>query len=144
MCRHSARSLPPDSRSPAAARQFLRTELAATLDAGPASADITEDAALIVSELVTNAVNAGSTIVQVDLTVHRSHLVITVGDDAAGQPRLETTGPLDQRHRGLHLVDALARRWTVHDHPDGGKDVTAELALPPDLTGQLACDPSYL
>lgn len=108
--------------------------------AGPASADVTEDAALVLTELVTNAVTAGSTSVQVDLTVHRSHLVITVGDDAAGWPRLITAGVLDERHRGLRLVDALAHTWTVHKRADGGKSVTAELALPPDLTGQLPCD----
>ena len=140
MCRRSARSFCPGYGSPAAARAFVRAELAAALLAGPAVQDPSEDAALVVSELVTNAVNAGSTVVEVDLTVHHARLVLVVGDDAPGWPRLVTAGPSERRHRGLRLVEALSQQWTVQPRAGSGKNVMAEIGLPVESTAELACE----
>lgn len=105
-----------------------------------ATADVADEAALIVTELVTNAVAAGTSTNQVELTVHRTHLELTVGDDAPGRPQLTPFSSLDQSHRGLHLVNALASTWTVQNRAASrGKDIIAELTLLPDAVERLHC-----
>lgn len=86
-----------------------------------------EDAALIVSELVTNALRAGSTAITVNIESGEREIRITVVDDAPGLPHaVEPTGELESG-RGLAIVAALSSAWGV-TRRKRVKEVWAELA----------------
>jgi anti-sigma regulatory factor (Ser/Thr protein kinase) len=95
----------------------------------PALAD---DAALVVSELVTNALrspreNAGSTcMARLWLSANPASLAILVCDGTSSAPRRPKSGPDDESGRGLVIVDALSARWGWSPLPDqSGKVVWA-------------------
>ena len=77
--------------------------------------DLVEDAALVVSELVTNSykfagLGEGSPIgVVLDLTEHR--LRVEVVDHSIFDPSPETPQELREARWGLFLIDKLAERW---------------------------------
>ncbi|MET7637161.1 ATP-binding protein [Streptomyces sp. NPDC005438] len=108
-----------------AARQHIRRVLKEWL-LGP----VVDEAALIVSELVTNGVRySEAEFLTVALRRRGDVLVIEVSDPAGSLlPTMRDPGPEDCGGRGLHVVDALAERWGVRPHP-GGKTVFAHLAL---------------
>lgn len=134
-------TLPASVRAPGAARTFIRTTLAgqtATEIFGSEAigARVTEDAALLVSELVTNAVLHAGTRVEVTCRLRagsgpqdsgdtsddaeppdRPGIVIEVADLHPASVVLG--GPDTQRHgrgRGLQLIGALAESWGVTYH----------------------------
>jgi anti-sigma regulatory factor (Ser/Thr protein kinase) len=130
---HIERDLTPSARSSAAARVLTADWLGEVLD--PAAQDTRRavgEATLIVSELVTNAVQARTHELRLQLTLEPRDpavLTIAVEDDAPGTPEL-STGPLTRpRGRGLLLVDALAARWGTRWAPPGFKSVWAELMI---------------
>ncbi|MFC8826677.1 ATP-binding protein [Streptomyces sp. NPDC057137] len=107
------------------------------------AAHVMDDALLVVSELVTNAVKAtgprtptptwtdvtAQHILGVQLRVDGLSLYVEVWDSgreviAAGAPTLD-----DEGGRGLLIVQTLATRWGTYRPPAGGKIVWAELAL---------------
>ncbi|WP_375480121.1 ATP-binding protein [uncultured Jatrophihabitans sp.] len=117
-----------DARAPGAARAFAREALDDLL--GPhASVDLRDDLQLIVSELVTNAVRAGSPRVQVALGLERTRVVVRVTDSAVGWPEQRAASDKDPGGRGLPLVSALSATWGVR-LVQQGKVVWAELAVP--------------
>ncbi|MFI6688989.1 ATP-binding protein [Streptomyces sp. NPDC050485] len=94
--------------------------------------ELHETAALVISELVTNAVlhTAGDYIL-CELTDLQSLLRIAVRDLGCGSagPRLCHSGDEEERGRGLLLVDAVSSAWGAHEAPYGpGRIVWAELA----------------
>lgn len=108
-------AVPADRSASATARRFLQ-EAAADWDL---SADLTEVAQLVVSELVSNAVEHAGTSSAVALELTGDSLKISVRDGSITQP---VPRPLDRvsfRGRGLPLVDRVSRNWGVLDHPDG-------------------------
>lgn len=114
-------------RTPAEAREYVRASLKRLL-AEPVSDDLCDDAQLIVSELVTNAVRAGTEIVVLVLQVKDGRLRIEVGDDAGGVPTLRRRDPDAGSGRGLPLIEALATDWGVEAR-SAGKTVWAALRL---------------
>lgn len=114
------------SRAPSAARDSFAAALVMAYRDPPGRA--AADAALIVSELVTNAVRAGSATVSVTLEHIAGALAVQVRDDAAGWPEQRAAGVDDPGGRGLPLVSAISRRWGVR-MARGGKVVWAELPL---------------
>lgn len=116
-------TLPCDEASVGTARRLVRTALATWgLDAAA------DDASLIVSELVTNAVrHSGSAACRVIVTRPEPGLVrVAVTDRSRRMPDL-LNAPADAvSGRGLALVDALADRWGT-DRMHWGKRVWAEL-----------------
>jgi hypothetical protein len=88
-------------------------------------------AALVLSELASNAVRHVGSPFSVRATIERSTLRLAVED--AGSPRARPAMPV-RRARGLGVVDALALRWGVDEAPPG-KVVWAELALREAATG---------
>jgi len=68
---------------------------------------------LTASELVTNAVQAGATTVEIDVTVTEGRLDLVVVDDAGGWPTPTSAAPDDTAGRGLLIVEQLADTWEV-------------------------------
>jgi len=118
----SAVQLPPDLSSAREARAFTRT-LLEEWQAG----EVVDDALLVVSEMVTNAVTHAATACELRISVDAAVVRIDVIDQGAGTPeplpRSETRG----NGRGLHLIDALTAAWGVEPADGSGKTVWAEL-----------------
>ncbi|MFF7803090.1 ATP-binding protein [Streptomyces olivaceus] len=93
---------------------------------------VADDAALIVSELITNAIlHSGGRQVQLNLDLHDDVLCIRVHDGVAGPRRTAATPEDDDEHgRGLVLVQEIARSrqgaWGVSDN---GTTTWCELSL---------------
>jgi anti-sigma regulatory factor (Ser/Thr protein kinase) len=96
---------PADRHAPAKARKRAGEVLAQW---GPVS--LVDDAAVVVSELATNAISAGATAVIVLVVPEPSSrsVHIAVWDDAPGKPELKEPDYEAEYGRGLHLVEALA------------------------------------
>jgi anti-sigma regulatory factor (Ser/Thr protein kinase) len=126
--------LRPHPLSVSQARSFCTRRLSSVLDGRRDQDDVVADAATIASELVTNAVTAGSSVIELALLLQRSSVRIEVTDDAAGNVVPANPSPTDTKGRGLMIVAALARDWGVRSC-DGSKQVWAEVALPPHDVG---------
>ncbi|MFD8387707.1 ATP-binding protein [Streptomyces sp. NPDC059680] len=93
-------------------------------------ADTCDSAALVMSELVTNAiVHTASSRVVCELHDHDDTVRIAVRDEgcAPGEPHPSPQRPDEEHGRGLLLVDALCRAWGAQEH-GAGLLVWAELA----------------
>jgi anti-sigma regulatory factor (Ser/Thr protein kinase) len=89
--------------------------------------DTRETALLLATELVTNAVEHGRGTAYLDAAVDDRSIHLEVTDSSTDVPRPNTdVGELDERGRGLLLIDALASRWGVRTRSDG-KTVWCEL-----------------
>ncbi|MFK8907576.1 ATP-binding protein [Streptomyces sp. YS-3] len=124
-----------DPQELSAARRWTR----ATLDGHPHS----DDAALIVTELGTNALAhtaSGDGTFHVRLTVSERAITITVTDSGGTETAPEVQHPpLNSTHgRGLALVTALADSVTIQGD-DSGRTVTAELRVRADVEEPARC-----
>lgn len=104
--RDSRLDLPASLTSGRAARSFLRTILLAW-DAG----DLVEDAQLLTSELVNNAVVHASSAVRLRLRLTGGCLRVEVTDNGTGVLHRQHSSLDDTSGRGLHLVQALSTSW---------------------------------
>jgi anti-sigma regulatory factor (Ser/Thr protein kinase) len=138
MCHSATVSYRCDASAPKLARDYCAEFVAAALPGGQASLDLVDDTRLVVSELVTNAVNAGSADVRVTVEVHRAHVWIAVDDHAPSRPQKRWAGPEDDHGRGLTIVAMLSREWGVED-AEHGKQVWAELSAGADFTFSVPC-----
>ena len=121
------------SRGPAQARHFVTDTLVTW-----GRSDLIDAAALIVTELATNAVLHARTDFTVTLSrVPEGTIRLAVRDASMVRPRQRRAGPYDGSGRGLALVAAFAAAWGTEYLPDG-KVVWAELAGPrlPDGRGR--------
>jgi anti-sigma regulatory factor (Ser/Thr protein kinase) len=75
--------------------------------------DMTDDAVLLTSELVANAVEHADGMVTVLALVVDDSLVVAVRDDVAATPWYT------ERGRGLHVIDELAGDWGVSQLASG-------------------------
>ncbi|AOU77436.1 ATP-binding protein [Streptomyces physcomitrii] len=118
------RSLPCTPTSAARARRIVRATLTSW-----GLPHLTEPAALVASELVTNSLlHTSSLTLRLSLTRPADGLVrIGVVDRSFRAPALQRAGECGEGGRGLALVDALACRWGTDPLP-WGKRVWAELA----------------
>ena len=116
-------ALQPDAHAPASARHRLRALLAAwDLQC------LVEDAEIVASELVTNAVRHGDFPAELRVQWQGPTLRVAVADSNDHAPAPRVIGADDPSGRGLQIVDALARDWGV-EPAGGGKVVWAELRL---------------
>jgi anti-sigma regulatory factor (Ser/Thr protein kinase) len=109
--------LPPEPRSATRARQVTREQLAASCPQ-----DSVEVAALLVTELVSNAVLHARTDIVLSVEVSPGCVVLRVRDGSDIEPVLRTYGPQAATGRGIALVEQLASAWGV-DHSEQGKEV---------------------
>jgi anti-sigma regulatory factor (Ser/Thr protein kinase) len=91
-------------------------------------AELADTTALIVSELVTNAVRYASGPVELRLIRDRA-LTCEVTDDSSTAPQLRRALDSDEGGRGLFITAQLTERWGTRPH-DRGKTIWAEQALP--------------
>jgi anti-sigma regulatory factor (Ser/Thr protein kinase) len=91
-------------------------------------AHVEEAAALLVSELVTNAVRhaRGTDVVTLDLHAGRTWLLIEIQDTDRHWPQPRIPDGFDESGFGFILVEALASNWGVRE-TEAGKAVWAEL-----------------
>jgi anti-sigma regulatory factor (Ser/Thr protein kinase) len=125
----SKASFPCDPASPGRARSWVAEQISAALTRQPAMPTILDDAVLVVSELVTNALRAGCSRADLNIEVDVDALRVGVIDDGPGVPVVQVAQPGDVRGRGLFLVAALASDWGVRT-TENGKEVWAALPLP--------------
>ncbi|TMR88668.1 ATP-binding protein [Nonomuraea basaltis] len=88
-----------------------------------------EFAELLVSELVTNAIEHARGIVRLTLTAVGDRLRCEVEDCSPRLPRHRRALDDDEGSRGLHLVDALSSGWGS-TRTSSGKVVWFELPVP--------------
>jgi anti-sigma regulatory factor (Ser/Thr protein kinase) len=123
-----AHSLGCDEAAPGEARAWTRHVLVGALDGRQIGEAVIDDALLIVSELVTNAVQSGCRTARLTCQLEPPFLTVAVSDDAAAWPELKHPAPLETSGRGLWIVTRLADRTAV-DSVDGGKRVWAQLVI---------------
>ncbi|MFJ4682492.1 SpoIIE family protein phosphatase [Streptomyces sp. NPDC088789] len=138
----AAASFEPVGRSVASARSFVRDTLQ-----GWGFADIVDDAVVLTSELVTNAVVHAGTAADVLCLRSDDGVRVEVADryperEIALQGSAASMGNLDREGgRGLQLCAALARRWGV-DYTPTHKQVWFHLDLPQRAVGTRTAGPS--
>jgi anti-sigma regulatory factor (Ser/Thr protein kinase) len=115
--------IPRDPEAPARARRALRERFARELTTAQLG-----DAILIISELVSNALEHGEGTIRLRLAVDRRGMQGEVIDDGAGfEAEVREQGVEELRGRGLWLVATLATKWGIHD---GSSHVWFELEFP--------------
>ena len=124
----SSRTVPSSATAFEEARRFVRESV------GPVPGGIVDDAVLLTSELVTNAVrHAGlddRDAIEVTVSVDTRVLRISVMDRGPGfDPDAVVRRRSDEGGWGLDLVRRLSSRWGV-DRRDVGTDVWFEIDLP--------------
>ena len=92
-----------------------------------------EDACLVMSELVTNALLHGGGIALIAFDLDRDELRIRVADHNPALPQRQAQPHTSPTGRGLHLLDALCNQWGTDplDQQVGYKQVWAVLRPQP-------------
>ena len=92
---------------------------------------VVDDALLVVSELVTNAVrHAGDESSTLELELARSgdHLRVALSDGSKASPSPRSASHVAEDGRGMAILAALSDRWGIEPH-NGGKQVWWEVDL---------------
>lgn len=107
--------LPADVTAPRTAREFL-----ASACCGSHSAQVVEEAQLLVSELVTNAVRYGAPPIELQVRcAGDDRLQVRVRDSERAEIRPEDPDPDAEGGRGLLLVDIVSDAWGTENDEDG-------------------------
>jgi anti-sigma regulatory factor (Ser/Thr protein kinase) len=114
--------LPPEPASARRARQLAREYVS---NCPP---DVVDAVALLVTELVTNAVLHARTKLHLFLEAEPGIVRLRVEDHSPGTPVLRHYDTDDVTGRGLALVEMLATTWGVDAGPDG-KAVWCEIVF---------------
>jgi len=121
--------LPADAGAPALARAYVGRQAVGL------PPDLVDDALLVISELVTNAVQHGEPEIVLRLQVGRGGLRASVQDAGSARPELPAHNPDSHavQGRGLRIVEALSSCWGVEPGDQAsGKVVWFELYPEPD------------
>src|SRR5687768_9942182 len=108
------RTVTLDRKDAARAARRLVVTGCAEAATGPECADF---AAVLTSELVTNAVTHGSGDVTFGFLADRMCVRVEVGDDAPELPRTYVVDDDDEGGRGMQIVEALSSEWGVRARP---------------------------
>ena len=120
-------TLAHDANAVAAARTFVEQH------ADSLPADLAEDAKLLASELVTNAVRHGRPDVTVRVSLHPPWIGVSVEDEGAAVPSTDIAPPDLESFsgRGLMIVDRMSSTWgVIPTDPPPGKTVWFRLDKP--------------
>lgn len=137
-CQIASCPLDPGATASGAARDFTRQILGSW-----GLLVLAEDAAVVVSELVTNALRhgvhdanapardgCGHDRVELILLRRAGEMVCAVTDPGAGHPVMGTPDPTAEAGRGLHVIEALAATWGWTRLDAHKKAVWATLSAP--------------
>jgi serine/threonine-protein kinase RsbW len=116
--RRAAFFLPAEGKAVREARHLVLEQLRAW----GIGSDVCDTAALVVSELFTNAVvHTSSQAIACNVEATRDQLLIQVTDDGSGPstPMPQRANPHDEVGRGLLLVNGVSERWGVSPAEDG-------------------------
>ena len=103
--------LPKDPKAPLLARAFVRTTLCERH-----SRETRDEAELLVSELVTNAVLHGGDLVTLEVDCEAPEgISVSVGDSSPSWPKARRSDPMDEGGRGLELVEIISEAWGVRE-----------------------------
>jgi len=117
-----ARILPATSAAPAIARRLV----ADFLSSYPSG--FVDDALVLTSELVTNAVRHGQQDIELRIRVDNDTVRVEVSDASTELPRLVPAQVSSETGRGLLILAAIATAWGSKRRADGiGKTVWFEL-----------------
>ncbi|HEV7204280.1 MAG TPA: hypothetical protein VGN18_06685 [Jatrophihabitans sp.] len=120
--------------TPAAARRFGCAAVIAALR--PSGWDVADDAEIVISELVTDAVRAGAHHVELLVDLHHSRLEISVTDDRAPDT---SPGPLETSTPSSQIMAALTTHRGARTGDDGRTISWAELECDPLATTLVDC-----
>jgi anti-sigma regulatory factor (Ser/Thr protein kinase) len=115
--------LPPEPSSATRARTLAREQLERSCPS-----DAVDTIALLVTELVTNAILHARTPLLLTVDTGPDHVRICVEDASNERPALRRYDPDAVTGRGLALVERLASSWGVDTTP-AGKVVWCEVAV---------------
>jgi anti-sigma regulatory factor (Ser/Thr protein kinase) len=119
-------TVPDRPNSIPAARAFL-TRL---LDGWGIQDRVIDDASLLASELMSNAVTHGAGVVDLKVEVEDGLLHVGVHDSSDAAPVIKEAGPDSSGGRGMWIVQSIAHDWGSDPSGDEpGKTVWFELAL---------------
>jgi anti-sigma regulatory factor (Ser/Thr protein kinase) len=96
-----------------------RRRVAVVLAEWGVTGEAAEPALLVVTELLSNAVEHGGGPGWLSLELADDAVHVEVRDDAGTPPRLADPDPSQARGRGLQMVDALASEWGWTEDPPG-------------------------
>jgi anti-sigma regulatory factor (Ser/Thr protein kinase) len=113
--------LPLDLHAPTAARHAAREML---ISWGFTDQKWLQDAAVVISELVSNAVRHGGGCLALRLSAHEDQVRVSAADGSAVIPRRRDP---DDHGRGIMIIEAFSQSWGVDSHQDG-KQVWVRLA----------------
>lgn len=116
------------SRPPASALPFVREQLARVLADWGLAAEAGEPTRLVVTELVTNAMEHARAPIQLTVRFPGECVRVEVHDAASEPPRRQPEDPWEERGRGLQLVEALSSRWGWNTDA-AGKTVWADVSI---------------
>ena len=119
-------TLPPDVGAPAS----VRRELAVLLADDDLDQRLVDEALVVVSELVTNAVVHARSTIHVHAEYDHQCLHVEVVDDSAAAPRRHQPGPGASGGWGLNLVEILTTEWGFGPRRDGREGKVVWVNLP--------------
>ena len=114
------------SEPPVEAVPLTRRQLSVVLGEWGLTGEPREDVLLVVTELLSNAVDHGRGPVRLTVESRSGSVRIEVHDTAPDAPRPQPLDPYAVRGRGLQMVEALSSQWGWTDGP-AGKIVWAEV-----------------
>lgn len=119
---HEHLELRPHPAAPAAARRW-------SLDQVDVSSEAAQVLALLVSEMVTNAVIHARTAISVGVTALDGAVLVTVADRNLVEPEQQPYSSSRPSGRGIALIEAMAEEWGVVSD-DFGKTVWCTVTAP--------------
>jgi hypothetical protein len=137
VCISAERNYAGAVNAPAAARAFGHSAVIASLQ--PGGWPVGDDVALVISELVTAAVDSEATSVRVVVTVHFDHLIIDIADDRRAvvpAGRSSVSDAADARRTILHTLTPDLR----FNQDDVGRTyIQARIPCDPRYTAKVSC-----
>ena len=117
--------VPDRPASVPATRAFL-TRL---LDGWGVADEVIDDASLLTSELLSNAIQHGTGVVELRVEAEEGRLRVAVHDQGDETPVVNHAGPASPRGRGMWIVQSIAHDWgTEANGGEPGKSVWFELS----------------